>query len=335
MKPKIKSKRWNSRIEEDICKKLKKNWPYGFDEKSKKPVYSIDTPPPYVNTPVHIGQATTYVLMDMFARFRRMTGHNVLFPLGLDRNGLPIEMAAEKKSGKKLTELPRKEAIALCHKILEEASTASVDSFRKLGISFNSWKKGNGVGELYETDSPDYRALTQETFIDMLKKGLVYESARVNNFCPGCQTTLADAEVNYENRSGLYYNIRFKVKETGEDIIIATTRPELVCTIGMVIYNPADKRYKHLNGKHAISPLFGKEVPIKAHPSAEMERGTGIMMVCSFGDLADIRFFRDEKLKPVVAINRDGTMNEHAGFLEGLSVKEARKKMIEELEKCG
>ncbi len=335
MGPKIKSKRWSRDIEDKISSKWEKRWPYGFDEKSKRPVYSIDTPPPYVNTPVHIGQATTYVLMDMFARFRRMTGHNVLFPLGLDRNGLPIEMAAEKRFGRKLTSLPRKEAIGLCYRILEEASMASVDSFRRLGISFNSWKKGNGIGELYETDSPDYRSLTQETFIDMLKKGLIYEDDRVNNFCPGCQTTLADAEINYENRAGFYYNVRFRVKETGEDIIIATTRPELICTIGMVIFNPKDRKHRHLEGKTAVAPLFRREVPIKSHPSAEMDRGTGIMMVCSFGDLADIRFFREENIEPIVAINKDGTMNRHAGFLEGLGVKEARRKVVEELEKSG
>ncbi len=333
MEPEIKSKRWNSDIEAGISGKWKKSWPYGFDEKSKKPVYSIDTPPPYVNTPVHIGQATTYVLMDMFARFRRMTGHNVLFPLGLDRNGLPIEMAAEKRFGKKLMDLPRKESIKLCRMILEEASLASVESFNRLGISFNSWTKGPGIGELYETDSPDYRSLTQGTFIEMFKKGLIYEDNRVNNFCPGCQTTLADAEVDYENRSGFFYNVRFRVKETGEDLIIATTRPELLCTIGMVIFNPKDKRYSHLNGKTAIAPLFEKEIPIKTHPSAEIDKGTGIMMVCSFGDLADIRFFREENIDPVIAIGKNGRMNKNSGILEGLTVKEARKKIVEELEK--
>ncbi|UCD02688.1 MAG: class I tRNA ligase family protein, partial [Candidatus Aenigmatarchaeota archaeon] len=156
MEPKIKTKRWNKNVEGAIRRGWKKSWPYGFDEKSRKPVYSIDTPPPYVNTPVHIGQATTYVLMDMFARFRRMTGHNVLFPLGLDRNGLPIELSAENRFGKKLTEVPRKHAIVLCQKILEESSLASVESFNGLGIGFNSWKKGTGLGDLYETDSPDY-----------------------------------------------------------------------------------------------------------------------------------------------------------------------------------
>ncbi len=332
MEPRLKGKRWEPGFELDILKKWKAGWPYGFDRKRKVPVYSIDTPPPYVNTPVHIGQATTYVLMDMFARFRRMTGHNVLFPLGLDRNGLPIEMAAEKKFDVKLTGLTRRKAINLCKKILGQASTASVESFSRLGISFNSWKRGTGIGDLYETDSPDYRALTQETFIDMWNKGLIYEDERVNNFCPGCQTTIADAEIDYENRKGTYYHIRFKVKETGEDIIIATTRPELVCTIGMVIYNPEDDRYKHLKGKTAIAPVFEKEVKIMPHPSAEMGRGTGIMMVCSFGDLADIRFFREMKLDPVIAINKDGTMNENAGYLKGLTIEEAREKYVEDLE---
>ncbi len=333
MESRITEKRWKRSLEDGIRDVWKKSWPYGFDESSKRPVYSIDTPPPYVNTPVHIGQATTYVLMDMFARFKRMTGHNVLFPLGLDRNGLPIEMAAEKKFGKKLTDLPRKEAIELCKSILKESSLTSVDSFWQLGISFNSWKKGPKLGDLYETDSPEYRALTQETFIDMFKKGLIYQDERVNNFCPGCQTTLADAEVSYENRAGFFYNVKFRVKETGEDIIIATTRPELVCTIGMVIFNPRDKRYKHLSGKTAISPIFEKEVPIRTHPSAEMDKGTGIMMVCSFGDLADIRFFREENIEPVIAIDKNGRMNREAGFLEGLSVKQARARMAEELQK--
>jgi len=335
MKPKLKGKRWSKDFEKPIYEEWKKAKAYAFNPKSNKPVYSIDTPPPYVNTPVHIGQATTYVLMDFFARFRRMTGHEVLFPLGLDRNGLPIEMSAEKKFGVKLTELPREQALHKCESILQEASMASTDSFLRSGISFNSWKLGNAIGDVYHTDSPEYRSLTQDTFIDLWKKGLIYEDARVTNFCPGCQTTIADAEVEYDNLSTTFNDIKFKVKETGDELIIATTRPELICTLGMIIFNPADKRYRHLEGKTAISPVFEKEVPINAHPAAEMEKGTGIMMMCSFGDLTDIRFFREMKLEPIVAINKDGTMNEHAGFLKGLPVKDAREKMVEALREKG
>ncbi|MFC1800578.1 class I tRNA ligase family protein, partial [Nanoarchaeota archaeon] len=329
--PKIIEKRWNKDFEQPIYEHWKGINAYAFEKKSKKPIYSIDTPPPYVNTPVHVGQAATYVLMDMFARYKRMTGHNVLFPLGLDRNGLPIEMAAEKKFKVKLTELPRERAIEYCEKILQESSVASTDTFLRSGISFNSWKLGTGLGEIYHTDFDDYRALTQETFIDLWDKGLIYEDERVNNWCPGCQTTIADAEIDYKDKTTSFNNVVFKVKETGEKIVIGTTRPELICTCGMVIFNPKDDRFKHLDGKTAVTPIFEKEVPILAHPLAEIEKGTGLVMMCSAGDLSDIRFFREMSIDPVIAINQDGRMNEHAGFLDGLKVKQAREKIIETL----
>ncbi|MBU4241644.1 MAG: class I tRNA ligase family protein, partial [Nanoarchaeota archaeon] len=214
---KIVEKKWTKEQEKEIYEYWKSKKTYNFDKKSDKLVYSIDTPPPYVNAPVHIGQATTYVLMDMFARFKRMTGHNVLFPLGLDRNGLPIEMAAEKKFKIKLTETPREEFLELCKQVLEESSNTSTDTFLKLGISFNSWEIGKELGNIYLTDSDDYRQLTQETFIDMWKKGLIYEDSRINNWCPGCQTTLADAEVDYEDLPTAFNDIIFKVKETSEE----------------------------------------------------------------------------------------------------------------------
>ncbi len=331
----LKEKTWSKELEPAIYNEWKREKSYRFDLKSKKPVYSIDTPPPYVNTPVHMGQVATYVLMDMFARHRRMLGFNFLFPLGLDRNGLPIELAAEQRFKVRLTELSREKAIAMCSKILEESSLASVESFLRCGISFNSWETGKGIGEIYLTDSPDYRALTQATFIDLWKKGLIYEDTRINNWCPGCQTTLADAEVSYEEIPAISNFVKFKVKETGKEIIIATTRPELICTCAMVIFNPEDKRYKSLGGKTAVTPLFKKEVPIRAHPMADIEKGTGLVMMCSVGDLSDIRFFREMKLESVIAINKDGVMNEHAGALKGLKVGEARKRIIEELKGKG
>ncbi len=330
--PKLKDNRWAKEFEQPLYESWKATAAYAFDAASKKPCFSIDTPPPYVNTPVHIGQVTTYVLMDMFARYKRMRGFNVLFPLGLDKNGLPIEMAAEKEAKIKLTQVTREKALELCKQVLERSSMTSVQSFLKCGISFNSWKIGTGIGEVYETDSPDYRSLTQDTFIDLWNKGLIYEDTRVNNYCPGCQTTLADAEVVYEELPSMFNEIIFKVKETKEDLIIATTRPELVCTCAMVIYHPDDERYKHLQGKTALTPLFNKEVPVMAHPLADMTKGTGLVMMCSAGDLHDIRFFREMSLKPVIAINPDGTMNEHAGFLKGLHVKKARAAIIEKLQ---
>ena len=327
----LSEKNWTKEIEKEIYSEWKDTERYKFNPHSKKKVYSIDTPPPYINTPVHIGQVTTYVFMDMFARYNRMSGREILFPLGLDRNGLPIEMAAEKRYGIKLTDTPRITFIEKCRQMLEECSMESVSSFLRMGIGFNSWTKGTELGEVYETDSPDYRALTQETFIDLWNKGLVYEDNRTNNWCPGCQTTIADAEIDYAELPAFFNDIKSKVKETGEDIIIGTTRPELICTCEMVCYNPADERYMHLEGKNAITPIFGKVVPIKPDPVAEMDKGTGLMMMCSFGDVTDIRFFRDNGLKPTIAINKDGTMNEHAGFLKGIKARDAQRVIIEKI----
>lgn len=326
-------KNWNQEIEKEIYSEWKETERYKFKKNSGKKVYSIDTPPPYINTPVHIGQATTYVFMDMFARFNRMKGREILFPLGLDRNGLPIEMAAEKRYGIKLTNTDRHVFIDKCKEMLEECSLESMDSFIRLGIGFNSWNKGNGIGEIYETDSADYRSLTQDTFIDLWHKGLVYEDDRTNNWCPGCQTTIADAEIDYAELPSFFNDIKFKIKETGEDVIIGTTRPELICTCEMICYNPEDERYKYLEGKNAITPIFNKVVPIKADPVAQMDKGTGLMMMCSFGDVTDIRFFRDNGLKATIAINKDGTLNEHAGQFKGMPARDAQRAIVEELKK--
>jgi valyl-tRNA synthetase len=331
MEPKIVDKRWSSEFEEPIRKAWKRKKVFGFSVRTKKPIFSIDTPPPYVNTPIHMGHALTYTIMDFIARFKRMRGFEVLFPLGLDRNGLPIEMAVEKKFNVSLRNTPREEFISLCNKLLEESSTESLESFYKLGHSYTSWTHGDGVGEIYYTDSESYRRVTQETFLDLWNKKMIYQAKRVSNYCPSCQTTIADAEIDYKDLPSEFIHVKWKVKETGDTVIIATTRPELICSCGMVIYNPKDKRYNHLKGKHAILPIYGKEVPIVPHPSAKIETGSGLAMMCSFGDYSDIRFFREMKLDPIIAINQDGTMNTHAGFLEGMTIGNARKKMKETL----
>ena len=322
---------WSVSTELEITKSWRAEERYAFDEKSEKPIYSLDTPPPYINSPIHIGHAATYCLMDMFVRYRRMKGYQVLFPLGLDRNGLPVEIAAEKKYNISAFRVSREKFIEACEKLLEETSLTTIDSFEKLGISFTSYKTGNHIGAVYLTDSPEYRALTQSTFIELYKKGLVYEDNRVSNWDPKLQTTVADNEIDYKDLDSTFNHVQWTVKETGEKIVIATTRPELIATCKMVIYNPEDERYKHLEGKTAITPIFNKEVKIAPHPFAQVEKGTGLVMMCSAGDLTDIRFFREMGLEVVIAIEKDGTMNDNAGFLKGLKVKDARAKMIETL----
>lgn len=331
----LEGKRWEPGFEEPIRAKWRKEKPFRFDPRKPGKLFSIDTPPPYVNAPVHMGHATVYTIMDFIARFKRMTGHNVLFPLGLDRNGLPIEMAAQKRFGISIEETPREEFIEACRKILEDSSMESLDSFYKLGHSYNSWDVGTGLGEIYLTDSEHYRRMTQDTFIDLWHRGLIKKDKRVSNYCPACQTTIADAEIEYKELPSEFVYVKWKVKETGEEVVIGTTRPELMCSCSMVIYSKGDKRYRHLEGKHAIVPLYGREVPIRAHPAAKAEKGTGMAMMCSFGDYSDIIFYRDMKLKHIISIGRDGRMNEKAGFLKGLKVEAARKEMKERLESAG
>lgn len=322
-------KNWSPEVEKSIVEEWKNSEKFKFDLKSNKKIYSIDTPPPYVNAPVHIGQAITYCYMDFFARYKRMKGFKVLFPLGLDRNGLPIEMAAEKKFNISPFREGREIFIDACKKLLEETSTETSDTFAKLGISFSSYKEGNYIGAVYKTDSPEYRKITQATFIELFKKGLIYEDNRINNWDVKLQTTLADSEIEYKDIPSAFNYVKWRIKGTGEEIVIATTRPELICTCGAIIFNPKDERYKKLDGKIAISPIFEKEIPIKSNNLADSEKGSGIVMMCSAGDLSDIQFFREQNLIPKIAIEKDGTMNEIAGPLKGLKVKEARQKIIE------
>lgn len=335
MKPLKEIKNWNNELEKEITDSWHNAELYKFDRTIKKPIYSIDTPPPYINSPIHMGHATTYCFMDMFARYKRMKGFQVIFPLGLDRNGLPIEMGAEKKYKISAFQMSREEFVGYCKKLLEETSGISTDSFARLGISFTSYKESKDIGAMYKTDSPEYRKLTQSTFIELYKKGLAYEDSRINNWDPKLRTTIADSEIEYKEISSTFNDIKWKVKETGEEIIIGTTRPELICSCGMVIYNPEDERYKHLDGKTAITPIFGIEVPIKSHPAADIEKGTGLVMMCSAGDLTDIQFFREQGIKPIISININGTMNSNAKDYDGLKVKEARKKIIEDLQEQG
>jgi len=326
---------WNKDLEKEIIEFEIKNKLFKFREAEEKEVFSIDTPPPYLNRPIHIGQATTYAIMDMIARYRRKKNYNVIFPLGLDRNGLPIEMEAEKKYNMNILTTPREEYVDKCREILIEYSGETQSSFRKIGISFNSYEINEEIGSVYETDSPKYRQLTQKTFLQLYKKGLIYEDEKVVNYCPGCKTTIADSEIDYKETESSFNTILFTVKETGEKIPIATTRPELMCSIGMVIFNPEDERWKNLDGKTAVTPLFNIEVPIKAHTLAKQDKGTGLVMMCSAGDYSDIRFFREHGIKPIISINIDGTMNSNAKEFEGLRVKKARAQIIETLKEKG
>ncbi len=334
-KPRIKEKTWTLSKERVLLEKWQNEQLFKFDENSKKPLFSIDTPPPYVNTPVHIGHAYTYAWMDMFARYRRMSGFNVLFPIGLDKNGLPVEVQTEKAFNIFMYETPREEFIEKCMQILKESGDSSLETFKRLGLSCTSWEVEHKVGGRYETDDPEYRKLTQETFIKFWEKDLIYIDEKPTNYCPVCRTSISDAEVEYEEKKVMLNHIKFKVKETNEDIIIATTRPELICSCRIILFNPEDERYTHLKGRRAIVPIYDLVVKILPHPYAKPEFGSGLVMMCSYGDYNDVRLLRELNIDPIFAIDETGRMNEKAGKYKGLTVKEAREAIIKDLRDNG
>jgi valyl-tRNA synthetase len=330
LEPKIKSKRWKPEAETELLKTWANEDTYEFNMDSGKKIYTVDTPPPYLSGPMHVGQVIHYTQIDTIARYRRMQGLEVNFPLGIDRNGLPVEVRVEKELGIHMHEIPREEFLRLCKERLDEDEKIVLDGFRRLGIAFNTYEDEGS----YRTDSPEYRAVTQATFIDIWNKGLVYSDYRPNNWCFDCGTTIADAEVEYKERPTKLHYLYFNV-EGLKPLEIATTRPELLCACGAVFIHPDDERYKSYQGKTAKVPLFDLEVPIIQSPTAQMEFGTGALMVCSYGDQADVMAFRDYALTPIAAVSTDGTMTKAAGKYAGMKIADARKKIVSDLKERG
>ncbi len=324
--PKIEKKRWLPEMELKIQEIWEREKLYAFNPDSEKPKFSIDTPPPYASGKWHIAAAIHYSQIDMIARSMRMRGYEVYFPMGIDRNGLPVEVETEKRYGIHMREYPREEFLKLCAQFLDESETDIVKISKRLGISAD-------FDNVFRTDSEMWRAVTQATFIDAWNKGYVYEDYRPNNYCPRCQTTLADAEVEYKDLKSVLVYLKFET-EDGKTVTIATTRPELLPACAAVIYNPNDERYWWLSGKKVKTPL-GREVPVLEHPAADPEFGTGLVMVCSYGDKADVQLFRELHLEPTIIVDEHGRLNERAGKYAGMTIKEAREAIIEDLKAAG
>jgi valyl-tRNA synthetase len=327
LEPKLKEKHWSPEMELQIQRIWNEERIYKFDPNTEKPTFSIDTPPPYASGKWHIAAAIHYSQIDMIARTMRMMGYEVYFPLGIDRNGLPVEVETEKRYKIRMFEYPREEFIKLCREFLDEAEQDIVSITKRLGISFTT-------EQYFQTDSELWRMVTQATFIDAWNKGFIYEDYRPNVYCPRCRTTLADAEVEYSEIPTKLVYLRFGVEGSDEKVTIATTRPELLPACRAVIYNPDDSRYRWLRGKRVVTPL-GDIVPVLEHPYADPEFGTGLVMVCSYGDKMDVQLFRELGLDPRIVVDEDGLMNEAAGRYKGLTISEARQRIVEDLGREG
>ena len=291
--------------------------------------FIMDTPPPYPSgKPWHPGALTQYAQIDMVARSARMRGLNVLYPIGIDRNGLPVEIFAERKYRVQMRKTPREEFINLCKHALDDLEAYMIGLLKTLGISGDYYNK-------YRTDSEEYRKLTQWSFIELWKKGLVYVANRPNNYCPDCATTIADAEIEYEELPTFLVTNTFRVKDGKSELSVATTRPEMLAACQMLVVNPSDGRYKRFVGKTAIVPIYNREVPIRAHKSVDPKFGSGVVMVCSYGDYNDVMLVREFKLKEIVAVDMDGKMTAVTGKYTGTSIKDARSQIIQDLQDVG
>ncbi len=324
--PKLKENRWNHKLEKDILEKWNEESNiYKFDENADE-IFIMDTPPPYPSgRPWHIGAAAHYSQIDMIARSQRMMGKSVMFPIGIDRNGIGVENYTEKKCGVSIHTTSRENFLKLCKETFNELEDEMITIMKHLGLSCD-------FKNYYRTDSDEYRALTQSTFINLWKNNLIYEDTRPNNFCVKCGTTIADAEVLYDEISTDLVYMKFKTEED-ENIIVASTRPELLGACQIIIVNPKDKKNSKFIGKNVIIPLFNRKVKVISHPQAKIEFGSGVAMICSYGDFSDVRLFRELKLKEIVMIDKRGKLTDKACNYNGLSVKIAREKIIEDLEK--
>jgi len=318
---------WSSEIEKNILDEWKKDDIFKNDGlKDSKNYYIIDTPPPYPSgKPWHIGAAAHYSQIDMIARVARSKGFNVLFPIGIDRNGIPVEIYTEKKYKIKMRNVDRKEFLKLCENVLDETEKEFIEILKSLGISSN-------FNDVYHTDSIDYRTFTQSTFIEMWKKGLIYLGNRPNNYCIDCGTTISDSEIIYINMETKLVHVKFFLNCCDEFLTIATTRPELLFACQAVIVNPDDERYKEKQGMTLKIPLFDREVKVLPHNSVDPNFGSGVVMVCSYGDLNDVQLFRELRLKEIKSINPNGKTTEYAKQFSNISLKDARNRIIEELQ---
>jgi valyl-tRNA synthetase len=307
-----------------------KNKIYKFDPNSKKPMYSIDTPPPYASSGhLHVGHALSYTQFEIMARIMRQLGHNVYFAPGFDDNGLPTEKYVEEKLGINKTKTTRAEFRKLCLAESEKVEKEySENVFKRLGHSYD-WSL------LYTTISPEAQRVAQTSFLRLVDKGYCYRKSEPVIWCPYHETALAQAEVEDLQRTTNLNYIDFDIANSKDKITIATTRPEFLCACVAVFVNPTDSRFKHLIGKDMIVPLFNLKVKIMGDDTVEKEFGTGVEMVCTFGDNADIELWKRHKLELRSFLNKDGTLNELGGKYKGMKLKEAREKILEDLSNEG
>lgn len=293
-------------------------------EHHKGPLWSIDTPPPTVSGSLHIGHIFSYTQTDIIARYKRMNGFSVFYPFGFDDNGLPTERYVEKKCKVNAHSVGRSKFIELCLQETKEAEEQFKELWQRMGLSVD-WDA------CYSTISVSSRKLSQASFIELVKKGYIYRRFEPALYCTTCRTSVAQAELDDALMPSLFNDIVFK-DENGNDLIISTTRPELLPSCVAIFFHPNDKRYQSLEGKKAIVPLFNMQVPLLPDDTVDINKGTGLVMCCTFGDKTDIAWYKKHNLPYKQSIGFDGKFVDQSGLLSGLKVAQAREKVLQLLQ---
>ena len=315
---------------------------FGFDKNcDKSSVYSIDTPPPTVSGSLHVGHVFSYTHTDLIARYQRMIGKKVFYPIGWDDNGLPTERRVQnyfgvrcdpslaydpnfqppKEPSEKQIPISRKNFVELCEKLTLEDEKVFESLFQTLGLSID-WNY------TYQTIDKRARFVSQKAFLNNLNRGEAYQAEAPTLWDVTFRTAVAQAELEDRERPGAFHKIAFK-KEDGSDVFIETTRPELLPSCVALVANPEDDRYKSLFGKNVTSPLFEVNVPVVAHHLADPEKGSGIAMICTFGDVTDVVWWREFNLPTRGLIGWDGKIqNETPEWIQTDKAKEIFSKIV-------
>ena len=295
---------------------------YRYDREGDGPVFSVDTPPPYVSAAhLHVGHAMSYSQPDFIVRYRRMRGERVFYPIGFDDNGLPTERYVEQVHGVRAVDMPRAEFTALCLAETRRVAERYEDLWRRLGLSVD-WSLR------YSTIDARCQRTAQTSFVKLHEAGHLRRAQDPILWCPEDRTSLAQADVEDLERTSRLHTIKF-----GDGILIATTRPELLPACVALYHHPGDARYSGL--ERATVPLFGYQVPVLTDESVDPEYGTGLMMVCTFGDSEDVLKWRRDHLDLRLVVEPDGRLGELAGEFAGLLLTQARSAIVKALGEAG
>ena len=292
---------------------------FSFDPSAPGEVYSIDTPPPTLSGALHIGHVYSYTQAEIIARYKRMRGYNVFYPFGFDDNGLPTERLVEKEQGVRGRDMSREDFNLLCMETVQKYHLEFRDLLNSLGFSVD-WNLA------YSTISPEVQRISQRSFLDLYKKGKVYRKESPALWCPECQTAIAQAELESRDKETTFNYMNFLVGDL--PLQIATTRPELLASCVAIMVHPSDERYQELVGQQAQVPLYNYLIPVIADEAVDKDKGTGAVMVCTFGDQQDLFWWRQHQLPLKQILGPDGRVVEDVEHIGGMSIAKARATII-------